>query len=66
MDDSNAKRKPKHPSRWAKKHSDGIHRLRKWIGEQGRRAPGAFLQGAMHQLGSGAVTMLILWWQTHR
>ena len=38
MDDSNAKRKPKHPSRWAKKHADAIHRLRKWIGEQGSLA----------------------------
>ncbi|MEU5200378.1 hypothetical protein AB0G86_41120 [Streptomyces scabiei] len=66
MDDSNAKRAPKHSSRWAKKHADAIHRLRKWIGEQGRRAPGEFLQGAVHQLGSGAVTMLILWWQTRR
>ncbi|MDX3698054.1 hypothetical protein PV726_49565 [Streptomyces europaeiscabiei] len=66
MEESNAKRQPKHPSRWARRRAETIRHLRKWIGQQGRNVPSEFLQGAAYKLGSGAVTLLILWWETRR
>jgi hypothetical protein len=36
------------------------------ISQQGRYIPGEFLQGAAYKLGSGAVSLLILWWETRR
>ncbi|MEU6557318.1 hypothetical protein ABZ915_44940 [Streptomyces sp. NPDC046915] len=59
MEESNAKRQPKHLSRRARD-------LRKWISQQGRNVPGEFLQGAAYKLGSGAVTLITLWWETRR
>lgn len=64
MDESNAKRQPKHLSRWGKRCAEAIRHLGKWMGQQGRNVPGEFLQGAAYKLGSGAVTLLILWWET--
>ncbi|MDQ1015137.1 hypothetical protein QFZ43_001686 [Streptomyces afghaniensis] len=64
MEESNAKRRPKHPPRRARRRAETIRHLRKWIRRQGRDVPAEFLQGAACKLGSGAVTLLILWWQT--
>jgi hypothetical protein len=64
MDDSSAKRWRKHLSRWDGRRTRSSHHLRKWIRQQGRNVPGEFLQGAAYKLGSGAVTLLILWWET--
>ncbi|MFF4355183.1 hypothetical protein [Streptomyces sp. NPDC001530] len=64
MEESNAKRQPKHPPRRDRRRAETIRHLRKWIGQQGRSAPGEFLHGASYKLGSGAVTLLILWWET--
>ncbi|MFI9772454.1 hypothetical protein ACIHJG_37230 [Streptomyces sp. NPDC052415] len=64
MDEPNAKRQPKHPARWSKRCTESIRHLGKWMGQQGRNVPGEFLQGAAYKLGSGAVTLLILWWET--
>ncbi|MET9078618.1 hypothetical protein ABZX95_42330 [Streptomyces sp. NPDC004232] len=65
-DESNAKRQPRHPSRWVRRRAETIRHLRKWIRQQGRNVPGEFMQGAAYKLGSGAVTLLILWWETRR
>ncbi|MGW1328307.1 hypothetical protein ACWD64_37985 [Streptomyces antibioticus] len=40
-----------------------IH-LRKWGGGGGHGVHHHFLQGMAYKLGSGAVTLLILWWET--
>jgi hypothetical protein len=64
MDESNAKRQPKPPARWSKRCAETIRHLGKWMGQQGRNVLGEFLQGAAYKLGSGAVTLLILWWET--
>ena len=40
-----------------------IH-LRKWGGSGGHSVHHHFLQGMAYKLGSGAVTLLILWWET--
>lgn len=66
MEESNAKRQPKHPSRWVRRRAGTIRHLRNWIGQHGRNVPSEFLQGAAYKLGSGAVTLLILWWETRR
>ncbi|MGW6015827.1 hypothetical protein [Streptomyces sp. NPDC055210] len=42
-----------------------IH-LQKWGAHRGHSVHHHFLQGAAHKLGSGAVTLLILWWETRR
>jgi hypothetical protein len=39
-----------------------IH-LRKWAGNGEQSVHHHFLQGAAYKLGSGAVTLLILWWE---
>ncbi|GAA5708179.1 hypothetical protein Save01_09058 [Streptomyces avermitilis] len=56
----------KHPrpvDRWL----SSIHiRLRKWRGSGGHSVHHHFLQGMAYKLGSGAVTLLILWWETRR
>ncbi|MGP3938527.1 hypothetical protein [Streptomyces sp. 6N106] len=65
MEESNAKRQPKHPPRWTiRLRAETIRHLRKWMHQQGSNVPGEFLQGAAYRLGSGAVTLLILWWET--
>ncbi|MFI5690145.1 hypothetical protein [Streptomyces sp. NPDC051636] len=66
MEERNAKRQPKHPSHWARRRVETIRHLRKWISQQGQSVPGEFLQGAAYKLGSGAATLLILWWETRR
>nr|AHE40423.1 Hypothetical protein pFRL6_336 [Streptomyces sp. F12] len=38
--------------------------LRKWTGSGGQSVQHHFLQGVAYKLGSGAVTLLILWWET--
>jgi hypothetical protein len=64
--EDNAKRQPKHPFRWIRRHAETIRHLRKWISQQGQNVPREFLHGAASKLGSGAVTLLILWWETRR
>ncbi|MBQ0867348.1 hypothetical protein [Streptomyces sp. RK75] len=41
-----------------------ISHLRGWSQRHGRELHAQFVYGAAHKLGSGAVTLLILWWQT--
>ncbi|MEU6482013.1 hypothetical protein ABZ858_35095 [Streptomyces sp. NPDC047017] len=38
--------------------------LRKWSGGRGHGVHHHFLHGAAYKLGSGTVTLLILWWET--
>lgn len=38
--------------------------LRKWAGRGEHTVHHHFLQGMAYKLGSGAVTLLILWWKT--
>lgn len=64
--ESNAKPQPKHPFRRDGRRTRTIRHLRKWMSRQGRSLPGQFLQGAAYRLGSGTVTLIILWWQTRR
>lgn len=64
MDESNAKREPRHPFRWVMRRAGTVFHLRKWIRRQGGNIPGEFLQGAAYRLGSGAATLIILWWET--
>ncbi|MFD7283904.1 hypothetical protein ACFV80_44690 [Streptomyces sp. NPDC059862] len=64
MEESNAKRQPKHPSRWVRRRTEIIRNLRERISRQGQNIPGEFLKGAAYKLGSGAVTLIILWWET--
>ncbi|WP_329266544.1 hypothetical protein [Streptomyces sp. NBC_01451] len=66
MDESNAKDERKHPFRWVRRRIDTMRRLRKWIVQQGHIVSGEFLQGAANRLGSGTVSLLILWWETRR
>ncbi|RSS67342.1 hypothetical protein EF911_36030 [Streptomyces sp. WAC06128] len=63
-DDSSAKRQRKHPPCWNRRRAATAPHLRRWVRRQGRNLPGEFLQGVAYKLGSGAVTLLILWWQT--
>lgn len=64
--ESNGKRRPRHPSRWDRRCIETVRRLGKRAVRQGRDVPGEFLKGAANKLGSGAVTLLILWWQARR
>lgn len=64
MEESNAKRWSKHLTRWTRWRTEAAPHLCKWLRQQGREAPGEFLRGASYKLGSGAVTLLILWWET--
>ncbi|MGY1503709.1 hypothetical protein ACW4TU_45350 (plasmid) [Streptomyces sp. QTS52] len=64
MDESNAKRGPKHWAHMGRRVRDTGYRLRKWLGRHGQDVQIQFLQGAANRLGSGAVTLLILWWET--
>ncbi|MFF5147901.1 hypothetical protein ACFY6U_50735 [Streptomyces sp. NPDC013157] len=66
MDESNAKDQPEHQSRWDRQRTAIICHLRKGIGRQGQIVSGEFLKGAAYKLGSGAVTVIILWWETRR
>jgi hypothetical protein len=61
MEESSAKPQPRHPFRRSGRRTKT---LRAWMSRQGRSLPGQFLQGAASKLGSGAVTLIILWWQT--
>ncbi|MEU6540728.1 hypothetical protein [Streptomyces sp. NPDC047000] len=49
----------------AKRRTRTVRHLLPWIRQQGRDVPGEFLRGIAYKLGSGAVTLIILWWQTH-
>ncbi|MFF3558259.1 hypothetical protein ACFYXL_33150 [Streptomyces tsukubensis] len=42
------------------------YHLRKWFGVHGHGVHHHFLQGAANKLGSGAVTLLLIWLQTRR
>ncbi|MFM9812843.1 hypothetical protein ACKI16_30550 [Streptomyces scabiei] len=66
MDESNANHGPKHRARLGRRLMDASRRLRKWLGSHGQDLQIQFLQGAANRLGSGAVTLIILWWETHR
>lgn len=63
-DESSVKRPPKHQFHWVKRYADTVCHLPKWIRHLGRNIPSEFLQGAAHKLGSGAVTLIIIWWET--
>ncbi|TXS41957.1 hypothetical protein EAO75_34225 [Streptomyces sp. uw30] len=64
MEESNAKRQLRHLFRRDRRRTETLRHLRKWIARQGRNASGSFLEGFAYKLGSGAVTLLILWWET--
>lgn len=56
------------PRRWfcrVRRRTGTVRHQRTWIWQQGHDVPGEFLRGAAYKLGSGAVTLIILWWQTH-
>lgn len=66
MVDPTANPQPKHPCRMSRWISSINMRLWKWSGTRGYGIPHHFLQGMAYKLGSGAVTLLILWWETRR
>ncbi|MEU6611567.1 hypothetical protein ABZ922_42275 [Streptomyces shenzhenensis] len=65
-DESSAKPWAKHLARMDRWRTTAVCYLRKWIGQHGQSVQAQFLQGAAHRLGSGAVTLLILWWEARR
>ncbi|MFF4490478.1 hypothetical protein ACFY0F_29000 [Streptomyces sp. NPDC001544] len=38
--------------------------VQSWLGRRGQNLTGEFMQGAAHELGSGAMTLIVLWWET--
>jgi hypothetical protein len=64
MEESSAKRCAKHLAHLDRWCTYTIGYLRKWISRHGHGVQNQFLQGAAYKLGSGAVTLLILWWET--
>ncbi|MFD3931763.1 hypothetical protein [Streptomyces sp. NPDC058614] len=64
MEESNAKDQPEHPAHRDRGRAENLRHLRKWIHQRDRNVSGEFLRGAAYKLGSGAVTLLILWWET--
>ncbi|WP_328974202.1 hypothetical protein [Streptomyces canus] len=64
MEESNADRTPKQYGRKLRWPAGTACYLRDWGAQYGRKVPGGFLKGAAYKLGSGAVTLLILWWET--
>ncbi|MFC4506071.1 MULTISPECIES: hypothetical protein [Streptomyces] len=64
MEESSAKRWARHLARVDRWRTKTICYLRKWIGRRGQGVHMHFLQGVAYKLGSGAVTLLILWWET--
>ncbi|MCC3655788.1 hypothetical protein LIX60_30880 [Streptomyces sp. S07_1.15] len=66
MEESNAKRRPKHLARMGRWRTNTTCYLRKRAGGRGHNLPSQFLQGAAYKLGSGAVTLIILWWEARR
>lgn len=64
MEESSAKRRAKHQPRMDRWRTGTMCHLRKWIARHGHSVPSQFLQGAAYKLGSGTVTLLILWWET--
>lgn len=64
MKENNANPQPKHPFRWRGRRTKTIRHLHEWMSRRARNLSGEFLQGAAYKLGSGAVTLIILWWQT--
>lgn len=66
MEENSAKRRTWHPFRRARQRAKTARNRRTWIWRQGQNVPGEFLRGAAYRLGSGAVTLIILWWETRR
>ncbi|MER6565263.1 hypothetical protein ABT288_03515 [Streptomyces sp. NPDC001093] len=64
MSERNAKRRPKRPFSRVRRSAETIRHLRKRIGLQEQNLLGEFMQGAAYKLGSGAVSLIILWWET--
>ncbi|GAA2531796.1 hypothetical protein GCM10010423_29150 [Streptomyces levis] len=64
MTDLSANPDPKHPRRVDRWLSYMVNHLRKLRGLRRHQIHHHFLQGAAYKLGSGAVTLLILWWET--
>lgn len=64
MEESNPNRWWKHLARWDRWRKKNTGHLRKPAGWQRQSVSGEFLRGAAYKLGSGAVTLLILWWET--
>ncbi len=64
MPEPSANSDPKHPRRVNRWLSSISTHLQKWSGGRGHGVHHHFLQGAAYKLGSGAVTLLILWWET--
>ncbi len=64
MEESNAKRRAKSLIRRFRRRAERVRHLRKRITRHGQHLPAQFLQGAAQQLGSSAVSLLILWWET--
>jgi hypothetical protein len=66
MPEPSAKSDPEHPRRLDRWLVSIPTHLRKWRGNHGHRVHHHFLQGVAYKLGSGAVTVLILWWEARR
>ncbi|MCX5559492.1 hypothetical protein [Streptomyces sp. NBC_00038] len=66
MEESNAKRWARNLARVDRWRKNTTCHLQKWADLHGQDAQRQFVQGAASRLGSGAVTLLILWWETRR
>ncbi|MFJ5532885.1 hypothetical protein [Streptomyces sp. NPDC093261] len=66
MKERHANRLRKHPSGRSAALRRTDSGLPAWLRRHGRRVPDRFLEGAAYKLGSGAVTVVLLWWATRR
>ncbi|MEV6025905.1 hypothetical protein [Streptomyces sp. NPDC052036] len=66
MKERHTNRQRKHPSGRIARLRRTTSRLPMWLRRHGRRVPDRFLEGAAYKLGSGAVTLVLLWWATRR
>ncbi|WP_086796921.1 hypothetical protein [Streptomyces caniscabiei] len=64
--ESSAKHEPEHPSRLGRWMRRAVSYLRTLFKRHGYDVQNQLLQGVAYKLGSGAVTLLILWWETRR
>lgn len=66
MPEPSANSDPEHPRRLDRWLASIPTHLRKRMGNDGHSVHHHFLQGVAYKLGSGAVTVLILWWEARR
>ncbi|MBX9423847.1 hypothetical protein [Streptomyces lateritius] len=64
MEQSNRKRGIKHSARLDRWSVSTKCHLRKWMAKHGQNVQNQFIHGAAYTLGSGAVSLIIVWVQS--